>query len=978
MPISRLPLALAALAISQGQAPEPPRQVMRHARAAVEGDSVPAARSAWSERLSRDSSDRAAILGLATMARLAADDSTARPLYQLLLRVVPARDDEYGVYGRMGLARLSYEAVDMETTDSLVSEALAGARAIGDSAAEGDALQALGNARVDAAKWVGLAYHDSALRVLPASESDLIAGVRCRRGLILFYMGDARTQPSLASALEYARRVKAPRAEAQCLRAMARDLWGRGLEDSSLAMLRNATDILRQVRDRRSLAYALTTMADVLRDRGAYGEAKAALTESLAQARASGYQEAEALAKHMLGTLYYSLHDLPTASHWFDQALAQYVAMDDTADQMNVHSWQANIARDRGDLATARRNTLAALEFDKRSGSMVGAIELYHSLADIEILAGDWAAADAALDSSEHVLRVNRIDTWRPKLVYQRGRLALHQGDLDAAERTFRAYLRELAPGEQLQQHETRAYLADIRARRGDLAGAERELAAAGDALDAWRATLDDQHLRLMAFQATATDESDRNSSVPRVIAALAAGGRAEAAFGLAERRRARELSRRLYEASALETSPAPVVGRPVPAATTMGADELATLIPDDSTALVEYVTGALGAPTTAFVVTRRAGLARAEVLPPADSLTGAIGRLIALLAKGEDTPPEATSLAETLLGVVATLDSSVTRLIIVPDGPLHRVPWDALRLSDGRYVAERWAVGIAPSAATLALLRRRSPLALSPSRPPALSRLLAFGDPTFGTDTANLFAEAGLPRLDGSGREAKLVARYAASADVRLRDEASADYLRFAALDSFAVIHLATHALVDDRALGRTALALAPGKTAGGFVTPGDLAALRLDADMVVLSACRTAGGVVVDGEGMQGLTAPLLQAGARSVVATSWRVGDRSTVRFVEDFYGELARGKPVVEALRAAKLTSIKEGAKPGVWAAFSVVGDPMVRVPVRAPQPRIGWWAAVGGLVVMGIAALAAWRRRARYPSRTTPHLGGSHG
>ena len=79
---SSLALALLTLALTAGQAPEPPRQVMRHARAAVEGDSVPAARSAWSERLSRDSSDRAAILGLATMARLTADDSTARPLYR--------------------------------------------------------------------------------------------------------------------------------------------------------------------------------------------------------------------------------------------------------------------------------------------------------------------------------------------------------------------------------------------------------------------------------------------------------------------------------------------------------------------------------------------------------------------------------------------------------------------------------------------------------------------------------------------------------------------------------------------------------------------------------------------------------------------------------------------------------------------------------------------------------------------------------
>jgi hypothetical protein len=459
-----------------------------------------------------------------------------------------------------------------------------------------------------------------------------------------------------------------------------------------------------------------------------------------------------------------------------------------------------------------------------------------------------------------------------------------------------------------------------------------------------------------MAFQATASDESDRNSSVPRVIAALAAGGRSRAAFGLAERRRARELSRRLYEASALETSPAAKSGGPAPAAPAMTTDELAGLLPDDSTALVEYVTGPLGAPTTAFVVTRRAGLVRAEVLPPADSLTGAIGRLIALVAKGEETPPEASTLAETLLGVVGSLDARVTRLIVVPDGPLHRVPWDALRLSDGRYAVERYAISVAPSAATLALLRHR------PARPFGPARVLAFGDPVFPADSATPFADGELSRLAASGREAKLVARYAATADVRLRDRATAEYLRYAPLDSFSVIHLATHALVDDRALGRTALALSPGTSADGFVTPGELAALELDADMVVLSACRTAGGVVVDGEGVQGLTAPLLQAGARSVVATSWRVGDRSTVRFVEQFYDELATGKPVVEALRAAKLAALKEGAKPGVWAAFTVVGDPTVRIALRRPKPVAVWWAGAGGLGVIVAAAIAARRRR----------------
>src|SRR5262249_13584679 len=154
----------------------------------------------------RDSTDRPALLGLATLERLTNDDSTAERHYRRMLQVNPARDDPYSVYARLGLARLSYEAIDMETADSIVQVALAGARALRDRAAEGDALQALGNARVDALKSVGLAYLDSALRVLPATETDMIAGVRCRRALVLFYMGDARMRSAFDSALAYATR----------------------------------------------------------------------------------------------------------------------------------------------------------------------------------------------------------------------------------------------------------------------------------------------------------------------------------------------------------------------------------------------------------------------------------------------------------------------------------------------------------------------------------------------------------------------------------------------------------------------------------------------------------------------------------------------------------------------------------------------------------------------------------------------------
>jgi len=117
-----------------------------------------------------------------------------------------------------------------------------------------------------------------------------------------------------------------------------------------------------------------------------------------------------------------------------------------------------------------------------------------------------------------------------------------------------------------------------------------------------------------------------------------------------------------------------------------------------------------------------------------------------------------------------------------------------------------------------------------------------------------------------------------------------------------------------------------------------------------------------MVGGEGIQGLTAPFLQAGTRSVVATRWRIGDRSTVAFVDGFYRGLTRGLPVGEALRAAKLEAIRRGAPASEWAAFTAVGDPLVTVPLRVPPPAERWAAAWAAVVVV-LAALAAVTRRA---------------
>jgi len=122
----------------------------------------------------------------------------------------------------------------------------------------------------------------------------------------------------------------------------------------------------------------------------------------------------------------------------------------------------------------------------------------------------------------------------------------------------------------------------------------------------------------------------------------------------------------------------------------------------------------------------------------------------------------------------------------------------------------------------------------------------------------------------------------------------------------------------------------------------------LSLAATLLLAPPGRTAGGVVAGGEGIRRLTAPLLQAGARAVVATGWRIGDRAAARLAGALSGGLARGLPATEALRAAKLDAIRRGAPPAEWAAFTVVGDPMVRVPLHTPpRARRWWWMVVDG-------------------------------
>ena len=828
-----------------------------------------------------------------------------------------------------------------------------------------------------------LALLDTAGTLIPASALDLQAERRWRRAVVLGLLADPRATAEAASAVELARRAGDLRAEAQALRGLAKVLDWRGQEDSALAAFREAEQRFRQAREHSWLAVTLMNRGNALRKRGDLGETMAALRGALTEGERSHNLWAVASAHTGLGVVAMQLNDFATAAAHLNRAVTMFENQGDRSSAMNARKFLPLIALADGDFTAARRQTLEALAFYQGTGETLDQFGAHQTLATIAMRERDWAAAERALADAQALLGKLEGRHWAAALAYDQGRLALARGELPTAERSFRRLLGALDTTQHLSRYDARLRLAETYARRLDLGAAEREATSAWDELDRWRATLTDRELRLLAFQAVSSENevspaslSEQRASVARVLAAIAAGGQAERAFELAERRRARELMDRLARARALRTdSSAASAGRPPSAqAAPLSAADIASLIPDRRTALLEYVTGGLGAPTTLFVVTRPGpggAAVRARLMPPADSLAGALTRFLALVQHRDEVGPAAREFGRALLGpALAELGSDVTRLIVVPDGPLHRVPWDLLRLADGRYVVEQYAVSVAPSAAILAALWRH-PRARAADGP---APLLVFGDPVFagegGTDSTSAQAAmqagpdsaAGLLRLAGSGREARLVGRYSPDADVRLRNEATARYLRQAPLERFRVIHFATHAVVDERSVTRTVLALAPDGGESGLVGPGDLAALQLDADLVVLSGCRTAGGVVVEGEGVQGLTAPLIQAGARSVVASQWRIGDRTTITFVQAFYQALAKGLPVGDALRAAKLDAFRRGVPPREWAAFTLVGDPLVMVPLRAPRPVL--WRSVALVAVLALGAAGVAYRRSR--------------
>jgi CHAT domain-containing protein/tetratricopeptide (TPR) repeat protein len=710
-----------------------------------------------------------------------------------------------------------------------------------------------------------------------------------------------------------------------------------------------------------------------------------------------------------IGETYYALGELETATQYLEQALVLAVQTNDGRMQAAIHRALGNIAALEGDHATALERHQTAIRF-ATSATDRAYLELLIA-RDLINLGRAAEAADLAAAASA-TAETAGSDRLTATALHELGRAEAQQAPAlasAAVAKLERAASLFSAMGLE-SEHAAVLHSLGILARdRGDLKTARTYGAGAIAAAESLRLRVADPELRAAAAATRRGYYETQIDTLMRLHATQNDGSDAHlrAAFGLAERSRARMLAdllaeaavdlrgkldssvldrekalverlaerrierERLMQQSDSDASRAELAAiaadlaslenqlnlleiemrdadprRGALASAATPSVEQAQAMLDERTALLEY---ALGTPSYVFVVTRErvAAVTLADRAIIETAARDALANLSTLAANG--AAPDLTALVKLVLEPVAPyLDKP--RLLLALDGALQYVPFAALPSPANNHT------GRLAAAHDIVVIPSLSAVAALPARGGARQKTLAiFADPVVTAADPRLPARASvaqvaasasntllertsvdraLERLPATSYEAQALAglvpaeqRFVASGF-----DASRETVLGATLEQYRYVHFATHGLVDARYPGLSALVLSQfdeqGAERNGFLRLHDIYNLQLDADVAVLSACETALGRDIRGEGLVGLTQGFMYAGARSVVASLWQVPDRAAAELMTRFYRHLLQGDQLPSAaLRRAQsdLAAERRFADPYFWSGFVLIGD-----------------------------------------------------
>jgi CHAT domain-containing protein/tetratricopeptide (TPR) repeat protein len=355
----------------------------------------------------------------------------------------------------------------------------------------------------------------------------------------------------------------------------------------------------------------------------------------------------------------------------------------------------------------------------------------------------------------------------------------------------------------------------------------------------------------------------------------------------------------------------------------------------------------------------------RVAKLPRSSDIGESVEKLIAAISDGSGASLEkyrvqAVKLYKELIQPASDLLAGKRELIIIADDSLHRLPFEALispSIADSivvradhskwPYLVRKLSISYAPSVSVLASLRDYHRGTGAPQK-----AFVAYADPKY--DQQNTPAMFATFRSAGDGQQLRLVPLPKSRAEVEgiaklfakgqtdlyLQDLASEENVKAKdRLSRYRIVHFSAHGLYNEKRPRFSGIVLSlpkldkegvPLSDEDGLLSAYEILNLKLNADLVVLSACQTGIGKEIKGEGMMGLTRAFMYAGTPSVVVSLWNVNDRSAADLMVRFYKRLwkpgSEKLDKAEALRKAQLEVIDTGSKPYHWAPFILVGKP----------------------------------------------------
>ena len=763
-----------------------------------------------------------------------------------------------------------------------------------------------------------------------------------------------------------------------------------GMPDVALPKYQESLEYFRITQDQQAMSILKWSIGRANYFSGHYDSAVDSLETARREAQSTGNVTLTAFCDDFLGRTFHARNEYPVALGYFQSALDGYSKAKNTREAARVQALMGRVYQEQGSLQKARDNYQTAIEIFRRLADRVNESATLYAMGSLESQENDLDKASEYLQQSievtEEMRRVSsssdltgafsarlydRYETYIDCLMRKHSQNSTQRHDVQAFEMSESARGRSLADL--------------LRGTQTNLApGVDPQLAGREKSLRQSLRVKENYRINLLGRQYKQEELDALNSELARLNVEY----------------------KQVTDAITTRNPSYAEINRPKSWDLQHIQEQV---VADDETVLLEFSLG----PDRSYVWVVTRNNFKSQELAPQAEINQAAQDVYELLSSrpGEETGSKLGVAVKKLSSMVlAPLagDLNKRRLIVVADGALNYIPFQILRREpdkDEPLVAYCEVISGA-SASILGQLQQETARRKAPSK-----YLAAFGDPVFASNYAQANRassseqkdalqvsesetwrhalrdiEADEGAIDSSAMQPLLFTKIELA---NLRDVAGPDSFvatgfeatreKLAELDlaQYAILHIATHGILDPKRPEKSGLFFTMvnrnGQAQNGFLGLQDVYNLHAPVDLVVLSACRTGLGKDVRGEGLIGLTRGFMYAGASSVVASLWKVDDEATAELMKRFYANMLReGMTPASALRAAQ-NSIRQQpqwSSPYFWAAFTLQGNHRQSIKPVSQGASVSQALFIGAFgALLAVAAWLYFRRRSQQVGRT---------